>query len=191
MYGEPGADRLPVPEDTPARPLSPYGASKVAVEIWLGVFQRTFGLDFTVLRYANVYGPRQGLREEGAVVAAFSTRMAAGQDVTIDGTGEQTRDFVSVADCVQANLQALERGSGAAVNIATGTETSILHLFQVMAGIAGFAGRPAFGPGRPGDVLRIALDPGRAREALGWEPRVLLEDGLRETYAYFARERVA
>src|SRR5207244_13220003 len=117
-YGEP--DDLPVKETAPVRPLSPYGASKQALEAWLGVFQRTFGLDFTVLRYANIYGPRQGIREEGAVVAVFATRMARDEPVTIDGTGQQTRDFVYVGDCVTANAAALERGSGRAFNIGTG-----------------------------------------------------------------------
>src|ERR671930_1209568 len=111
MYGEPDPRQLPVKESAPVRPLSPYGASKQALEAWLGVYQRTFGLDFSVLRYANIYGPRQSIREEGAVVAVFAKRMAADQPVTIDGTGQQTRDFVYVGDCVTANIAALERGS--------------------------------------------------------------------------------
>ena len=185
MYGEPDPADLPVKETAPVRPLSPYGASKQALEAWLGVYQRTFGLDFTVLRYANIYGPRQSIREEGAVVAVFATRMAAGQPVTIDGTGQQTRDFVYVGDCVTANLAALERGSGRAFNIGTGRETSIREIFDAMAEVAGYAQPPNFGPPRKGDVVRIVLDPSRARGELGWQAQMPLHEGLARTYAFF------
>jgi UDP-glucose 4-epimerase len=185
MYGEPDSEALPVPESAPARPLSPYGASKQALEAWLGVYQRTFGLDFTVLRYANIYGPRQGIREEGAVVAVFATRMAADQPVTIDGSGQQTRDFVYVGDCVTANLAALERGSGSAFNIGTGKETSIREIFELMAEVAGYRQQPNFGPPRKGDVMRIVLDTRLAQERLGWRAQMPLFDGLSKTYQFF------
>jgi UDP-glucose 4-epimerase len=185
MYGEPDPGDLPVKETAPVRPLSPYGASKQALEAWLGVYQRTFGLDFTVLRYANIYGPRQSIREEGAVVAVFATRMAADQPVTIDGTGQQTRDFVYVGDCVTANVAALERGSGQAFNIGTGRETSIREIFDAMAEVAGYARPPNFGPARRGDVVRIVLDPSRARSELGWQAQMPLHEGLARTYAFF------
>jgi UDP-glucose 4-epimerase len=185
MYGEPNPGTLPVKETAPVRPLSPYGASKQALEAWLGVYQRTFGLDYTVLRYANIYGPRQGVREEGAVVAVFATRMAADQAVTIDGTGQQTRDFVYVGDCVTANIAALERGSGMAFNIGTGRETSIREIFEAMAEVAGYSHQPNFGPARKGDVVRIALDPSLAREHLGWQPAMPLHKGLTVTYQFF------
>jgi UDP-glucose 4-epimerase len=175
-----------VREDAAVRPLSPYGASKQALEAWLGVYQRTFGLDFSVLRYGNIYGPRQGIREEGAVVAVFATRMAAGQSVTIDGTGQQTRDFVYVGDCVTANLAALERGSGGAFNIGTGQERSVRDIFDAMARVSGYSRDPEFGPPRRGDVMRIALDPARAARELGWKAAMSLEEGLRRTYDFFA-----
>jgi UDP-glucose 4-epimerase len=183
MYGEP--ESLPVNEDAPARPLSPYGASKQAVEAWLGVYQRTFGLDYTVLRYANVYGPRQSIREEGAVVAVFATRMEADQPVTIDGSGQQTRDFVYVGDCVTANVAALERGSGGSYNVGTGRETSVREIFDSMAEVAGYSHKPSFGPARKGDVMRIVLDAGQAQRDLGWRAEMPLYDGLAKTYAYF------
>ena len=185
MYGEPDPQDLPVKESAPVRPLSPYGASKQALEAWLGVFKRTYGLDYTVLRYANIYGPRQGIREEGAVVAVFASRMAADQPVTIDGTGEQTRDFVYVGDCVTANVAALERGSGMAFNVGTGRETSIRDIFEAMAEVAGYTHQPAFGPARNGDVVRIVLNPGLARETLGWQAAMPLHDGLSRTYKFF------
>ena len=185
MYGEPEATDLPVKETQPVRPLSPYGASKQALEAWLGVYQRTFGLDYTVLRYANIYGPRQGIREEGAVVAVFATRMAADQPVTIDGTGQQTRDFVYVGDCVTANVAALDRGSGQAFNIGTGQETSIHQIFDAMAEVAGYSHPPNFGPARKGDVVRIVLDPTRAHEQLQWKAEMPLHKGLATTYEFF------
>ena len=189
MYGEPDPTDLPVKETAPVRPLSPYGASKQAVEAWLGVYHRTFGLEYTVLRYANIYGPRQSIREEGAVVAVFATRMAADQPVTIDGTGQQTRDFVYVGDCVTANVAALERGSGMSVNIGTGRETSIRDIFEAMAEVAGYSHQPNFGPGRTGDVVRIVLDPSLAKRELNWEAKTGLHDGLAKTYAYFRNGR--
>jgi UDP-glucose 4-epimerase len=185
MYGEPDPGDLPVKESTPARPLSPYGASKQALEAWLGVYQRTYGLDFTVLRYANIYGPRQSVREEGAVVAVFATRMAADQPVTIDGTGEQTRDFVYVGDCVTANVSALEHGSGMAFNIGTGRETSIREIFDAMAEVAGYSQQPSVGPARKGDVMRIVLDASLAHTHLGWQAAMALHDGLDQTYRFF------
>src|SRR5436309_1894989 len=189
MYGEPDPHDLPVKETAPVRPLSPYGASKQALEAWLGVYQRTFGMDYTILRYANIYGPRQGVREEGAVVAVFATRMAADQPVTIDGTGDQTRDFVYVGDCVRANIAALERGSGQSVNIGTGRETSIREIFDAMAEVAGYNREPTHGPPRKGDVVRIVLNPGLAREKLGWDAAMSLHDGLSRTYRFFSDGR--
>jgi UDP-glucose 4-epimerase len=185
MYGEPDPKDLPVKETAPVRPLSPYGASKQALEAWLGVYQRTFGLDFSVLRYANIYGPRQSIREEGAVVAVFATRMAADQPVTIDGTGQQTRDFVYVGDCVTANVAALENGSGMAFNIGTGRETSISEIFDAMAEVTGYTHQPSYGPARMGDVVRIVLDPTLAQHELGWRAAMPLHEGLARTYAFF------
>jgi UDP-glucose 4-epimerase len=185
MYGEPDPKDLPVKETAPVQPLSPYGASKQALEAWLGVYKRTFNVDYTILRYANIYGPRQGIREEGAVVAVFATRMAADQPVTIDGTGQQTRDFVYVGDCVTANIAALERGSGQAFNIGTGQETSIREIYEAMSEVAGYGQQPRYGPARTGDVVRIVLDPSLARRNLGWQASMPLFDGLTKTYAYF------
>lgn len=189
MYGEPDPQDLPVKETAPVRPLSPYGASKQAFEAWLGVYKRTFDLDYSILRYANIYGPRQGIREEGAVVAVFATRMAADQPVMIDGTGQQTRDFVYVGDCVSANIAALDRGSGMAFNIGTGRETSVRDIFDSLAEVAGYTQKPNFGPARTGDVVRIVLDPSRANRELGWQAKMPLFEGLSKTYAFFRDAR--
>ena len=189
LYGEP--DVVPADEDHPVRPLSPYGTSKFCVEQYLGTFKRTFGLEFTVLRYANIYGPRQDFyAEEGRVVATFASRMLAGKPVTVDGDGEQSRDMLHVGDAATANLAALERGSGGIFHVSTGIPVTINDLYRKLAVLTGYKAPPNHGPQRKGDVYRIALDNTRARRDLDWEPRVDLEEGLSLTVDYF-REQVA
>jgi len=184
LYGEP--DVVPADEDHPVRPLSPYGTSKFAFEQYLGMFRRTFGLDYTVLRYANIYGPRQDFyAEEGRVIAIFASRMLEGKPVTIDGTGEQSRDMLHVGDVATANLAALEHGSAGTFHVSTGIPVSINDLFRKLALLTDYRLEPNYGPSRQGDVYRIALDNTRAREHLGWEPRVSLEEGLSLTVDYF------
>jgi UDP-glucose 4-epimerase len=188
LYGEP--DVVPSDEDHPVRPLSPYGTSKVAFEQYLATFQRTFGLPYTVLRYANIYGARQDFHaEEGRVIAIFASRMVEGRAVTIDGDGNQSRDMLHVGDVASANLAALERGTGGTFHISTGIPVTVNDLFRKIALLTEYRLEPRFGPARKGDVYRIALDNTRAREQLGWEPRIQLEEGLRLTVDYF-RERV-
>ena len=188
LYGEP--DVVPADEDHPVRPLSPYGTGKFAFEQYLGTFQRTFGLDYTVMRYANIYGARQDFAaEEGRVIAIFASRMLAGRPVTIDWTGEQSRDMLHVGDVAVANLAVLEKGSGGTFHISTGIPVTINDLYRKLALLTDYRMKPNYGPGRKGDVYRIALDNGRARRDLGWEPRVNLEEGLSLTVDYF-REQV-
>ncbi|TMB96683.1 MAG: NAD-dependent epimerase/dehydratase family protein, partial [Chloroflexi bacterium] len=132
LYGEP--DVIPADEDHPVRPLSPYGTSKVCFEAYLGTFHRTYGLEYTVLRYANIYGPRQDFHaEEGRVIAIFASRMIAGQPLTIDGDGEQARDMLHVADVAVANIHALYRGGGGTYHISTGIPVTINELFRKLA----------------------------------------------------------
>ena len=188
LYGEP--DVVPAEEDHPVRPLSPYGTSKLAFEQYLGTFRRTFGVDFTVLRYANIYGARQDFHaEEGRVVAIFASRMLEGKPVTIDGTGEQARDMLHVGDVATANLAALEQGSGGTFHVSTGAPVTVNDLFRKLALLTDYRLEPRYGPSRKGDVYRIALDNARARADLGWVPRVSLEEGLSLTVDYF-REQV-
>jgi UDP-glucose 4-epimerase len=188
LYGEP--DVVPAAEDHPIRPLSPYGTSKLSFEQYLGTFRRTFGLDYTVLRYANIYGPRQDFHAaEGRVVAIFASRMLMDQPVTIDGTGEQSRDMLHVGDVATANIAALEKGSGGTFHISTGIAVSVNDLFRKLALLTDYQLEPNFGPPRKGDVFRIALDNQKARDELDWEPRVNLEEGLSLTVDYF-REQV-
>jgi UDP-glucose 4-epimerase len=189
LYGEP--DVVPADEDHPVRPLSPYGTSKLSFELYLGTFRRTFGLDYTVLRYANVYGPRQDFfAEEGRVVAIFASRMLTRKPVTIDGDGEQSRDMIHVGDVATANLAALDKGSSGTFHISTGVAVTINDLFRKLALLTAYELEPNRGPARKGDVYRIALDNARALRDLDWRPRVALEEGLSLTVDYF-RELVA
>jgi UDP-glucose 4-epimerase len=189
LYGEP--DVVPADEDHPVRPLSPYGTSKYAFEQYLGTYQRTFGLRYTVLRYANIYGPRQDFHaEEGRVIAIFASRMLVGKPVTIDGDGTQSRDMLHVGDVAAANLAALEKGAGGTFHISTGIPITVNDIFRKIALLTDYKLEPRFGPSRRGDVYRIALDNTRAQEQLGWRPQITIEEGLRLTVDYF-REQVA
>lgn len=189
LYGEP--DIVPAAEDHPVRPLSPYGTSKFCFEQYLGTFQRTFGLDFTVLRYANIYGPRQDFHaEEGRVVAIFAGRMLENKPVTIDGDGDQSRDMLHVGDVAVANIAALEKGSGGTFHVSTGVPVTVNDLFRKLTLLTDYRLEARHGPARKGDVYRIALENQLAREVLGWEPAISLEEGLRSTVDYF-RTQVA
>jgi UDP-glucose 4-epimerase len=184
LYGEP--DVVPADEDHPIRPLSPYGTSKYAFEQYLGTFHRTFGLTFTTLRYANVYGARQDYAsEEGRVVAIFASRMIEGKPVTIDGDGNQSRDMINVGDVAVANIAALDHGDAGTYHVSSGIPVSVNDLFRKLALLTEYRHEPRFGPARKGDVYRIALDNRRAADELGWEPRIQLEEGLRLTVDYF------
>jgi len=170
VYGDP--PMIPTPETAPIAPLSPYGTSKAAAEWYLAQYARLHGLSTLALRMANVYGPRQDPHGEAGVVAIFTGAAAAGEAVTMYGSGEQTRDYVLVDDVVEAWLRATEADATGAVNIATGVESSVQELARAL----GVRARRA--PARPGEVDRSCLDPRRAREALGWEARAPLADGL-------------
>ena len=184
MYGEPR--RLPTKESAaPAsKPLSPYGISKKVGMDYLSYYQRYRGLDYTALALGNVYGPRQDPSGEAGVVAIFAAKMIVGEAPTIFGDGNQTRDYVFIDDTVHAFVQAIDRGSGKVVNIGTGLETSVNHLYRLLSEITGFAGEPEHGPQPPGELRRMALDISSAPSALAWKPWTHLEDGLAETAAY-------
>jgi UDP-glucose 4-epimerase len=180
IYGDP--DMVPNDEQHPARPISPYAASKAAGEVYLEMFSRVHGLDYTILRYPNIYGPRQHpYTEEGQVVALFGRMMLEGRQPTIFGDGKQQRDFLYVGDVVDANLRALEAGSGGTFNLGHGVGVSVTQLAEALRPLTGYTGEIGYAPARPGEVYRIALDASRAREGLGWTPRTSLEEGLRQT----------
>ena len=184
VYGEP--KRLPVKESAAgsSRPMSPYGISKKVALDYLSYYQRYRGIDYTALGLGNVYGPRQDPYGEAGVIAIFASKMISGQAPTIFGDGNQTRDYVFIDDTVHAFVQAMDRGSGKLVNVGTGLETSVNHLYGLLSDITGFAGEPEHGPPTPAELRRIALDISTATSAIAWKPWTHLEDGLAETVAY-------
>ncbi len=181
-YGEP--EFLPVTEDHPINPLDPYGASKHVVEHYLYLYRHNYGLSYVVLRYPNVYGPRQDPLGEAGVVAIFTGLMLQGKQPTINGTGEQQRDFVYVGDIARANVIALEQGEGI-YNIGSGVPTDVNTIFAELKEIIGYPGEAHYGPPKLGEVFRIYLDASKAREELGWEPTVPLREGLTRTVEFF------
>ena len=171
-----------------ASPLhSPYGASKRGVEEYLHTYQALYGLQWTSLALANVYGPRQDPHGEAAVVPVFATRMLAGHVATIYGDGTQTRDFVFVDDVVEAFVLAMDRGSGLRCNIGSGRETSVNDLYRTVVDQTGYDQEPYHAPARAGELHRIALDNTRARQALGWQPWTDLQRGLAITLEWLKR----
>ncbi len=179
VYGIPRY--LPVDEVHPVSLLSGYGISKYTAEHYLSVCKSVYGLDYTVLRYANVYGPRQYGGGEGGVVAIFLDRVLKGEAPKIFGDGEQTRDFVYVKDVVAANLAAMDRGSGQVVNVSTGRAATVNQLFGMIAGLAGRDIKPEYNPPRPGDIRDSRLDNALAGRVLNWKPVYDLGNGLKET----------
>lgn len=184
IYG--GADVLPTPETYPARPLSPYGASKLASELYLGAYRLTGLLPYVSLRLANVYGPRQSPASEAGVVAIWAQALLAGKRPVVYGDGKQTRDFVYVDDVVRALLAALRKGAYGTFNVGTGVETSVNELLAEMRAVAGGALRPVHAPSRPGEERRSVLDVRRAARVLGWKPRVPLAQGVAKTIAWMS-----
>ena len=180
---------LPVDEDHPVEPLSPYGASKHAVEHYCSLYRANWGLDTTILRYANVYGPRQDPLGEAGVIAIFTGRMLGDGEPVVNGTGEQERDYVYVGDVAEANLLALDRGGGGMYHLGTGVGTSVNTIFDHLAELSGYARPRKHGPALSGEVFKIFLSIDRARRDLGWTPRVSLDEGLRLTVESFRRAR--
>jgi UDP-glucose 4-epimerase len=187
IFGDPDPADLPVDERHPQHPLSPYGVAKKATGDYLRAYQALHGLDYAALALANVYGPRQDPHGEAGVVAIFAGKLLAGEPCTIFGSGEQTRDFVYVDDVVDAFVRAArdESAGGLLANVGTGVETSVNQLYAAMAGAAGFDAAADYAPARPGELDRSALDPGLARETLGWSPQVSLDDGVAHVLDWF------
>ena len=183
IYGR--ARRLPSREGDREQPLAPYGAAKLAGEAYLGMFQRTFGLRFTAMRYGNVYGPYQDGSGEAGMVAISCQRLLQGLAPRVTGDGTQSRDFVFVEDVARANLLAMIRPLNAPVNIGTGRGTSINEIASTLLRLAEHPGSTEPAPARPGEVKANFLNPERARSRLDWSARVALEDGLRLTLDSF------
>jgi UDP-glucose 4-epimerase len=189
IYGE--QETFPCDEDHPCRPVSPYGVAKLASERYLFFYRNEYGIGYTAMRYANVYGPRQDPHGEAGVVAIFCGRLLSGDPCTIYGDGRQTRDYVYVGDVAAANIAALERGVDGGFNVGTGIETDVNQLYGELAQLAGVRKDPAYGPARGGEQRRSVILPQRAGRELGWQPGMTLRDGLRATFEYFAKRHAA
>ncbi|HSO93638.1 MAG TPA: NAD-dependent epimerase/dehydratase family protein [Candidatus Dormibacteraeota bacterium] len=183
LYGD--ADVTPTPEDYPTLPVSPYGASKLASEVYLRTFNALHGLSYAALRYANVYGPRQDPHGEAGVVAIFSRRLLAGEATRINGDGRQTRDFVFVKDVAEANALALESTEVGSFNVGTGKETDVNTIFSILKRLAGSDQPEQHGPPLQGEQKRSVVDAKKLKEKLGWAPLTDLETGLTATVDYF------
>lgn len=186
IYGEGEGQELPLGEEAPLAPLSPYGQSKFACEGYLALYERLHGLSGVSLRLGNVYGPRQDPLGEAGVVAIFCGRLRAGGRPTVFGDGRQTRDYIYVGDVVAAALAAAESKASGPLNVGTGRETDVLELVAQLGELGGESGgddafEPEFAPARTGEVQRISIDPARAERELGWRAKTNLEDGLRLT----------
>jgi UDP-glucose 4-epimerase len=186
IYGE--CDR-PAAESSPRRPLAPYGTSKLAAEEYLETYRRLYGGNHVSLRFGNVYGPRQDPHGEAGVVAIFLGLLAAGGTPRIFGDGRQTRDYVYVGDVVRATVAAL-RHSGGAFNVGTGSETSVLELYDTCRRVAGIDVEPEFEPPRAGELQRSVLDPELAALELGFRAETSLDEGLRATWGWMQEKEI-
>jgi UDP-glucose 4-epimerase len=187
IYGEQAT--FPADETHQTCPMSPYGVAKLAVEKYLAFYAEVYRLPSTVLRYANVYGPRQDPHGEAGVVAIFGQRLLAQEPATINGDGEQTRDFTYVGDVVRANVLAVTIDLQGTFNVGTGIETSVNGLYTSLARQSGAPSTPHYGPPKAGEQRRSVLDSSKLQATTGWRPTVLLDEGLRQTVAYFAEQR--
>lgn len=183
VYGAP--KKLPATESYPILPASPYGITKAAGEDYLRFYHAEYGIDYTVLRYANVYGPRQLPHGEAGVVAIFIKALRAGKTPTIFGNGGIIRDYVFVGDVVRANLAALKKGSAQAFNIGTGRPVTVKQLYFAIAKELGVSQKPNYGPPRAGDLKANYLSWAKAKRQLGWAPRTTLAQGIKSTADYF------
>lgn len=185
IYGE--QEFFPADEKHPTSPLSPYGISKLSVEKYLFFYKTQYDLKYTILRYANIYGPRQNPHGEAGVVAIFSKKLLRGEQPLINGDGKQTRDYTFVKDVVKANLLTLEDECSDIYNVGTGKETDVNTLFNKMNHIIGKGQSEKHGPAMPGEQLRSVISSGKLSQKFGWSPSTSLEEGLTNTIEYFKR----
>jgi UDP-glucose 4-epimerase len=183
MYGE--QEHFPASEEHPCQPLSPYGISKYCAEKYLTYFNKEYGLNTTILRYSNVYGPHQNPHGEAGVVAIFCELLVKNKEPIITGDGKQTRDFISVRDVVQANCMALASNCTGIFNVGTGTETNVNDLTRNLIQVSGKPISIKYGPARKGEQRRSAIDYKKIKSMFMWEPKISLQKGLSETYEFF------
>lgn len=178
-YGE--VETVPVDENHPTRPICHYGVSKLTLERYLFLYKYLYGLNYTVMRYPNVFGPRQNPHGEAGVIAIFALQMLRGDQPTIFGDGSKTRDYVFIEDIVKANVALLAKGDGEILNLGSGVPTSDLQIFELVRTSTHFDGDPRYAPVRPGEVAHIALSGQRAHDIFGWSPRTSLAEGIGRT----------
>lgn len=188
VYGE--LVKIPADENHPIKPVDPYGVSKASFELYLSAYKQMYGLKYTIFRYPNVYGPRQDPFGEAGVVSIFIGEMLHGEPVTINGDGEQTRDYVYVGDVARANSLALTKGDDDVFNLGTGVETSVNMIFGDLKHILQYSRDARYGEAKPGEVRRSCLESTKARTVLGWTAETPVKDGLRKTAEFFAQETV-
>ncbi|OGF44384.1 MAG: UDP-glucose 4-epimerase [Candidatus Firestonebacteria bacterium RIFOXYC2_FULL_39_67] len=187
VYGEPV--KFPVTEKFPLGAVSPYGISKMTAEYYFKFYKKQYNLNYTCLRYSNVYGPRQDPHGEAGVMAIFSKAMLAGITPTINGDGKYIRDYVYCKDVARANLLALESGYCGSINIGTGRGADVNEIYGHIARAAGFKSKPNYGPERAGDIRKNILSAAEAKKVLKWVPKMKLEKGIKETVAYFKEQK--
>jgi len=183
VYGDPAS--LPVSEDAVCAPICPYGVSKYAFEVYLRAAHAESGLDYVIMRYANVYGPRQDPHGEAGVIAIFTNLLMAGKEPHIFGDGEATRDYIHVSDIVAANMAAMDAPAHSVFNVGTGVQTSVNTLFDVLSKAFGHTDPPIHDPARPGEVRHTYLDCTRLKETTGWVPKYDLPAGIQNTVEWF------
>ncbi len=183
VYGEQSV--FPANEDHPTRPISPYGVSKLASEQYLYYYQKVCGLEYTALRFANVYGPRQSPEGEAGVVAIFTNKLLKGEQPIINGNGMQTRDYVFVEDVVEANMAVINNTVNDTFNVGMGQETSVNELYDLLLKQTGSGAKVVHGPKKKGEQLRSSLDCNKLNRVLGWEPHYSLKEGLLKTINHF------
>jgi len=183
IYGEP--DAFPITEDFPFQPLSPYGVAKVATENYLQVFAELYHFHYVILRYSNVYGPRQISKSEAGVISIFANQILKSEKCFVNGNGNQIRDYIYVSDVVDVNVRALDCKSDF-FNIGTGVQTSVNDLIEILSIITGREIAHEHRDPIPGEVFKNVLDASKARERLKWQPKVTLKEGIKKTLDYFA-----
>ncbi|AOH55188.1 UDP-glucose 4-epimerase [Peribacillus muralis] len=173
-----------ISENDPTGPISYYGLSKLSAEAYIRLFHQLYGLEYTILRYGNVYGPRQTAKGEGGVVAVFLEKLKKGLPLSIHGDGEQTRDFIYVKDIVRANIASVNHGNQETIQVSTAQKTSVNQLLSMLTQIHGTAVDTVHSVGRTGDIKHSCLDNKKARQLLNWYPKADIFQGLSETYSY-------
>ncbi len=185
IYGE--QDYFPADEEHKLQPYSPYGITKLVGEKYLFFYALNYGMKYTALRYANVYGPRQNPHGEAGVVAIFIKMLLAKQQPVINGNGEQTRDFVFVKDVVRANVLALQNEENNIFNVGTSIESTINDVYRILSTETGANLEEQHGPGKEGEQFRSVVSYEKIKKTLGWEPKTSLQEGLKETVEYFKK----